>query len=147
MPTPLNRKPAVAAWIVRERKRLNMKPRDVVTRLAAQGLTVSEATVKVWESNADRRPAPENLEGLERIFESKAPANGTPSADQSDLAAAIRGQTESITALVQELRLARLQQVEISEVALRAIGVLGASQGPPGKPAGGEHGAPVGTPR
>lgn len=113
VPTPLNQKPATAAWIVRERKRLKLKPRDLVERLGAQGLVVSEATVKVWESNADRRPAPENLEGLERIFESTAPGTSAPS-DQSDLASAIR-------ALVEEMRLDRQEQVRWREAVQEAL--------------------------
>lgn len=110
MPTPLNQKPPMAAWIVRERKRLGLKPRDLVERLAAQGLVVSEATVKVWEANGDRRPAPENIEGLERIFESQAPgpAEATP-----DLAAALM-------ALVDELRESRMER-EATETRLRAV--------------------------
>lgn len=100
MPTPLNRKPPIAAWIVRERKRLGLKPRDLVERLRAQGLTISEATVKVWESNADRRPAPENLDGLERIFQSRAPRDPEP----FDLAIAVREQTAAIQAQVDAIR-------------------------------------------
>ncbi len=111
MPTPLNQKPATAAWIVRERKHLQLKPRDIVERLAAQGLTVSEATVKVWESNADRRPAPENIAGLERIFGSAAPTTETPS---SDLAAAISG-------LVAELRADREEHRQLTEMRLRSL--------------------------
>lgn len=93
VPTPLHLKPATAAWISRERKRLGMKPRDLVERLAAQGLEVTEATIKVWESNADRKPSPYNLEGLERIFGSKAPVAGPGRGDTvpglADLVAAI----------------------------------------------------------
>lgn len=100
MPTPLSQKPPTAAWIVRERRRLGLKPRDLVERLAAQGLRVSEATVKVWESNADRRPAPENLEGLERIFGSQAPSAAEP----FDLASAVREQTRAIEAQVEAIR-------------------------------------------
>jgi hypothetical protein len=51
MPTPMHLKPALARWIVTERKRLGLKPKDVADRLHAMGLDVSEATVKVWESN------------------------------------------------------------------------------------------------
>ena len=73
MRTPANRKPPLAAWIQRERLSRKWKPKDIVDRLAAMNLEVSEATVKVWESNADRRPSPYNLEGLEAIFGSRAP--------------------------------------------------------------------------
>lgn len=84
----------MAAWIVRERRRLKLKPRDIVDRLAAQGLVVTEATVKVWEANGDRRPAPENIEGLERIFESQAPgAEQSAPTDYAAVVAAIDRQT------------------------------------------------------
>jgi hypothetical protein len=110
MPTPLNQKPPMAAWIVRERKRLQLKPRDIVERLAAQGLTVSEATVKVWESNADRRPSPENIEGLERIFKSQAPGR-----DAVDMTL-----TGAINELVAELRASR-EERESLDARLRAV--------------------------
>lgn len=122
MPTPLNQKPATAAWIVRERKRLTLKPRDLVTRLAAQGLVVTEATVKVWESNADRRPSPENLEGLERIFGSTAPGTETPTGDQSALIAALDRQSNAIEALV--VLLARREGITLLELAEEAEGPL-----------------------
>lgn len=93
MPTPLSQKPPMAAWIVRERKRLGLKPRDLVDRLAAQGLVVTEATVKVWEANGDRRPAPENIDGLERIFESQAPVGDEAT---SDIAELLRANTRAI---------------------------------------------------
>lgn len=113
MPTPLNQKPPMAAWIVRERKRLKLKPRDLVERLAAQGLVVTEATVKVWEANGDRRPAPENIDGLERIFESSAPtADAASPLGQGDMVAAMDRQTDAIKA-----------QTEMLERVLMALGV------------------------
>jgi hypothetical protein len=113
MPTPLNQKPPMAAWIVRERKRLKLKPRDLVERLAAQGLVVTEATVKVWEANGDRRPAPENIEGLERIFESGAPsAESASTFGQSDMVAAMDRQTAAID-----------RQTDMLERVLTALGV------------------------
>jgi transcriptional regulator with XRE-family HTH domain len=97
MPTPLHLKPPTAAWIVRERRRLGLKTRDVAERLNAMGLDVTEATVKVWESNGDRRPSPYNLEGLERIFGSSAP---TSAASTSSLEA-------TMVSLLEELRVDR----------------------------------------
>lgn len=118
MPTPLHLKPATARWIVTERKRLGLKPSDVVVRLAAMGLTVSEPTVKVWESNGNRLPAPENLEGLERIFGSQAP--GKEPTESPDLARAIKD-------LVGELRQWRTEdRVEIAALR-RAVVALGGS--------------------
>ena len=60
---------------------------------------VSEATVKVWEANGDRRPSPENLAGLERIFESSAPSADALS---GDLASALQALTFELAAMRQE---------------------------------------------
>lgn len=99
MSTPLHLKPPIAAWIARERRRMGLKPRDVAARLTLMGLDVTEATVKVWESNADRRPNPYNLDGLERIFDSKAPQPAPePSTDITELAASIRDLAKAIEA-------------------------------------------------
>lgn len=102
VPTPLHLKPPTAAWIVREARRLNLKPRDISARLEAMGLTATEATVKVWQANGNRRPGPENLEGLERIFGSRAPE--PPGHADDALASAIRDQTRVFSELVAELR-------------------------------------------
>lgn len=70
MPRPTRAKPPVPAWIIRERKRLGPKPRDLAERLTAMGLAVTEGTVRTWE--AGRSPHPDNIEGLER----KPPGGG-----------------------------------------------------------------------
>lgn len=125
MPTPLHLKPPTAAWIVRERKRLGLKPADIVAQLKAQGLEVSEDTVKVWESNADRRPAPENLAGLERIFDSTAPQRGAgSSAGQSDLITALARQTAALEAHT----LALTRQADLVEVLLERLGAATARE-------------------
>lgn len=100
--TPIHFKPPIAAWIVRERRARGWKPRDVAAHLEAMGLDVSEATVKVWESNVDRRPNAYNLEGLERIFDSKAPSP-EPLTEQEAVAAAIDRNTDAIKALAERL--------------------------------------------
>ena len=71
MPTPTRAKPPVSAWIIRERKRLGLKPKDLAERLTDAGLPVTEGTVRTWE--AGRRPHPDNVEGLERIFGTRSP--------------------------------------------------------------------------
>lgn len=130
MPTPLHLKPATAAWIASERRRLGLKPADVAQRLAAMGLEVSEATVKVWESNADRRPSPYNLEGLERLFGSKAPdAGASTGTDLTPLVGALERQTEAINALI-----ARLDLLATSAVREGVEEALREAQG--GRPAG-----------
>jgi hypothetical protein len=124
MATPMHLKPALARWIVTERKRLGLKPKDVADRLHAMGLDVSEATVKVWESNADRRPAPYNVEGLERIFGSSAPTR-VDTADRDVLAAAIDRQTAMLEAVLTRLgdllAEARRQGAEEREAILDAV--------------------------
>lgn len=105
MPTPLHLKPPFAAWLVRERNARKWKPRDVVAALAAQGIEVTDGTVKVWESNAGRKPAPLTIDALERIFDSRAPESVAPSAGQADLVAALDRQSAAIESLVSRLDL------------------------------------------
>jgi transcriptional regulator with XRE-family HTH domain len=117
MPTPLHLKPPIAAWIVRERRRLGLKPADIAARLTAMGLPVTDATVKVWESNANRRPSPDNLDGLARIFGSQPPDLTSP---PSDLAAAISSLTDELRAWREEDR------VRIAALERAVEGLLGA---------------------
>lgn len=117
MATPLHLKPPVAGWIVRERRRLGLKPRDIAAQLAGMGLEVTEATVKVWESNADRRPSAYNLEGLERIFGSQAPL--VPNAATLDQASVI----EAID------RLTQAQEAQSSAVSDRLDRIAGSLDG------------------
>lgn len=119
MPTPLHLKPPLAAWIVRERKRMNLKPADIAERLRAMGLEVKEQTVKVWESNADRRPDPNNIDGLERLFGSRAPVAASDR-DQGAVALAVAEQTEVLRQLVEETRMSRVAQ----ETTAKALGEL-----------------------
>lgn len=144
VPTPLHLKPPIAAWITSEARRLKLKPRDIADRLSAQGLDVTEATVKVWESNADRRPNPYNLEGLERIFGSKAPQAGTGGGDMTALVAALDRQATSISELVAELRLARAEDAVARRELMEA---LGAALDPRGMPGGAELDIRAGAPR
>lgn len=123
MPTALHRKPPMAAWIVRERNRLGLKPRDLAERLNAQGLAVQESTIKVWEANGDRRPSPLNLEGLERVFGVSAPDLGGGGGSDA-LVSALTAQTEAITALVEEMRQARERDQDAASAMVRAAEVL-----------------------
>lgn len=102
-------KPATAAWIQRERHRLGLKPADLAARLKAQGVEVGEQTIRVWESNVDRRPSAYNLEALERIFGSTAPERGAAGDSAAIVAAidrltvAVERQTEERVAWEREL--------------------------------------------
>ena len=114
-------KPPVSAWIVRERKRLGLKPHDLALRLTAMGLPVAEGTPRTWE--AGRSPSPENIEGLERIFGTVAPdmdrpADATP-AGLSDLTAALTAQAESFAKML-AFALERDRSVEARIRALEA---------------------------
>ena len=86
-------KPPIAAWIQRERKRLGLSTKDLSDRLAIIGAKVGEQTISVWESYADRRPSADNLDALERLFDSQAPERA---ATADDLAASIRELAEAI---------------------------------------------------
>lgn len=106
MPTPTRAKPPISAWIIRERKRLGLKPRDLSERLSAAGLPVTEGTVRTWE--AGRSPHPDNVEGLERIFGTRSPGfmGAVVSDDTSGTAAlvtALTAQTAAISRLVEVL--------------------------------------------
>jgi transcriptional regulator with XRE-family HTH domain len=95
-------KPPVAAWIAQERRRQGWKAGDLAERLATIGVQVSEQTIRVWESNADRKPSPGNLDALERLFGSQAPER--PAGDDNAVAAAIDRQTEVLRELIELLR-------------------------------------------
>ena len=111
MPTPTRAKPPVSAWIIRERKRLGLKPRDLAERLSDAGLPVTEGTVRTWE--AGRRPHPDNVDGLERIFGTRSPdfmagsgglISGMPGpADLTRLFELLETQTRAISQLAQAI--------------------------------------------
>lgn len=111
MPTPTRAKPPVSAWIIRERKRLGLKPKDLASRLSDAWLPVTEGTVRTWE--AGRRPHPDNVEGLERIFGTRSPdymagsgglISGMPGpADLTRLYELLETQTRAISQLAQAI--------------------------------------------
>lgn len=94
---PREPKPPISAWIIQERKRLKLKPGDVAHRLTAMGLPTAEGTPRTWE--AGRSPSPENIEGLERLFETRAPAS-----DELSLISALTAQTAAISELVAQVQ-------------------------------------------
>ena len=127
-------KPAVAAWIQRERKRIKRtdgKPwtvGDLRERLLLMGVDVTEQTIRVWEGNSNRKPGPDALDALERIFGSATP-DRSKSGDQSDLAGAIRELTEELRAMRQER-----EAMDIRVAALEALAALGAPSSGEGSP-------------
>lgn len=116
MPIPRHLKHPIALWIIDSRKAMEppMKPADV-----ARAIDVTEATVRAWEtaraSQTTRLPSSDNLDAMGRLFGSPAP--GRDRASDTDLVAAIAGQTKAITALVDEMRQARGE----SAAALRGV--------------------------
>lgn len=102
VPKPTRAKDPVPAWVIRERKRLGLKPQDLADRLTAMGLPVVVGTVRTWE--AGRNPHPDNVEGLERIFGTRSPdymAGAGPLGGDTPVPAAY---LERIDALVGELQ-------------------------------------------
>lgn len=92
-------KPPMAAWIITERKRLGLKPQGLADRLAAINRFVTEATVKVWEANGNRRPDPYNIEGLEQIFGKSAPGREVAADQSTQIAALVKMNTDLMSAI------------------------------------------------
>lgn len=137
-------KPPIAAWIQRERKRLKLKPAELLARLQAAGADVStDQTIRVWESNADRSPRRDNIEALERIFGSQAPLERPETPDA--LVAAIKAQAEAIQALALEIRLSRAEELLTRQEMMKALGLLAEGRDLLGKRDAAEHGTPVGA--
>lgn len=131
-------KPPISAWIVRERKRLGLKPPDLAARLTAMGLPVADGTPRTWE--AGRSPSPENIEGLERIFGTVAP-NTETSGNGSTLAPEVSALITSISALIEEIRSARRERADLEERVL-ALELAAKLQGRSPDGANGEPAAP-----
>jgi hypothetical protein len=136
----------MAAWIARERKRLELKPVDLAARLQGLGLEASAQTVRVWESYAGRNPSPDNIDGLEQIFGTEAPGADEGN-DTAALVAAIQAQTTAINALVGRLDVLTEGQATAAGEMMRALGILGGRLGPQGTPREGEPEAHGGTGR
>lgn len=99
-------KPATAAWIAHERKRLGLSTAELRARLAVIGVDVSEQTIRVWEGYNNRPPGADRLDALERIFGSQAPEKAPAPEGEgwALMAAAIDRQTDVMRELVSLLR-------------------------------------------
>jgi transcriptional regulator with XRE-family HTH domain len=121
MPYRKRDKPPFAAWLVAEREGRKWKAEEVARRLR-------EAGYRTWESSAGRRPAPETVAALERLFGSPAP--GAEAQPSGDLAAAI-------TALTVELRAWREEDRErLAELEATVAGLVAGALAGPGTAAG-----------
>lgn len=132
-------KPALSRWMIDHRKERGETVEDI-----ARVTDRSAATVRGWE--AGRPPLADDpvVAHLERHWGAVAPREGVP----DDLAAAIRDQADAIRVLVEELRLARLDQVEATDALLRGLAaVVPLDRERSGTPNGSGHGAPLGTPQ
>ena len=132
MPYRNPNKPPFASWLVAQREaRPPLKAEEVARRLREAGLQAEDSTYRTWESASDRRPAPETMAALERMFGSRAPGGTDPA---GDLVVAIRSLVEAldrdreermaltraIAALAQSL--ARRPEDEESPEAIRSSG-------------------------
>lgn len=127
-------KPPVSAWIVSERKRLGIKTDELARRVNAAGGHCTEGTVRTWE--AGRKPSPDNIEALERVFGSRAPDQ--PPEGETALAAAIFAQNELLRQLVAETQASRAAQETIAQALGELAGLVAA-----GRRRGGRPGAPA----
>ena len=137
---PRTAKPPISAWIVRERKRLGLKPHDLAQRLSAMGLPVADGTPRTWE--AGRSPSADNIEGLERIFGSAAPTEMAGGAD-STLTAGLSALVEQISELVEELRASRQERADLLE-RVEALETAAMLRGPAGGGTAATRPAPAG---
>lgn len=133
-------KPPIAAWIARERARLGLKPLELAERLRAVGTSVTEQTIRVWESYAGRNPSAANLDALERVFGTEAPRDEPAGPDLAAVVAAI----DRLTAAVEAQTRAQDERSQatidaLAQVLLRLGGLPGRSEG--GEPE--RHSAPA----
>ena len=98
-------KPPLNAWVQSQRKLKGWKVEELSARLTDLGHEAKPDTIRVWEGNKPNPPRPETIRALEVLFGSEAPLDDT---SDSDVAAAIRAQTEVMRDLVAELRASRL---------------------------------------
>jgi transcriptional regulator with XRE-family HTH domain len=114
-------KPPFSAWLSSERARHGLKAGEVAKRLREMGFPAEESTYRTWE--AGRRPAPETVAALERLFGTASPSADAP--DQGDVAAAIRDQIvvqqQLADAAVEANRIA-LEQLEATREQTRRSG-------------------------
>lgn len=139
---PRHLKTALQLWIADERKARGETPGDL-----ARLTSVTEDTARGWESRG--APSADALAILERHFGKAAPrAEG---ASTGDVAAAIDRQTAVLSALVDELRLARMDRdrLEAVERTVERLLAEGDPTGPgaEGSPAPRAHLASAGSDR
>lgn len=128
--------------------RTSMKPEKwtqqrVADELGRRGYHVERSWIVQVEGGA--HPSEELRDALQALFGRRFEAHDEPG--PTDLLTALREQTDAISALVLELRLARERQTVFDEDILRALGALAGSPALQGTPPGSGRAAPVGTPQ
>lgn len=114
--------------------------------LKKRGLDRSPTTIKGWESSDDRSPVPADvLPDLEALFGDPAPGPAGPDVTAEALLGVMRAQTEAITELVKELRLARERDQDAAAAMIRAAEALLQARRPEGAGASTEPDAPLVT--
>lgn len=125
MPIPRHLKHPLALWIIDSRKAEEppMKPADV-----ARAIGVTEPTVRAWETvranESKRLPSPDNVDAMAKLF-GHPPPGRQPAPATGDLADAIRAQAAAINVLVEELRVARLEQAAWNRGVERVLRLAG----------------------
>lgn len=120
-------KPPFAAWLVAQREAHGLKAEEVARRLRDQGFQAEDSTYRTWESSSGRRPAPETVNALERMFGTVAPAEGGPATrDIAELVAAISRQADAISRLVEAVEQERAARAEWERGLLSALRDLAA---------------------
>jgi transcriptional regulator with XRE-family HTH domain len=114
---------------VAQRKAKGWKSEELAARLTAAGYPVALTTVRTWE--ASRKPSPENIAALARLFDAIPPAERAD--DDADLRSLVR-------LLVEELRAEREARVEWERGFLEAMRALATGAAPLADPASEPHG-------
>lgn len=111
-------------WLKDQRERHGWKAEEVARRLREAGYQAETSSYRVWETG--RRPRPETVRALERLFGSVAPSVAAPPATElSAVLASLKEQTDllrhvwqSIDALTEAIR---SSQDKVSATVLREI--------------------------
>jgi transcriptional regulator with XRE-family HTH domain len=106
MKSPAERGP-IGAWAQEARDDAGLSVSEVVARLAARGHATTDSTIRGIEGGS-KRPGRRLLRLLGEIYGRSIPGEALPPAEPTAaLIAALQAQTDAITALVGEMRLAR----------------------------------------
>lgn len=127
-------------WLVAAREAKGYETADkALSALAGAGITIGRSTYAEYESGS-KVPSRNHLPLLEGFW---GPVPEESGAADGDLAAAIRGQTAAINALVREIQLSRTAQIAATSAVFEILGVKDRPPYPADTPDDSEHEAPV----